>query len=94
MTSNIVLDTYIFELYSIGDDNQFMSELSRLFKRDDVSFVGCCHKGDITRLRNDYPKAEIPTISNSQMIDVRSVAISRGVTKRGLGKTTLQYITH
>lgn len=49
-------------------------------------FVGCCHKGDITRLRNGYPKARVSAIPNSQMIDARS--------ERGLGKTTLKYITH
>lgn len=28
------------------------------------------------------------------MIDIRSVALSKGVTTRGLGRTTLQHITH
>jgi hypothetical protein len=35
----------------------------------------------------------IPNIKNNRMIDIRNVAVSRGVTKRQLGKTTLQHIT-
>ena len=87
-------DTLILELYSIGKNEMIRTQLCRLFQRDDVVFIGCCHKGDITRLRNGYPRMSIPQVPNSRLIDIRSAAISRGVTKRGLGKKTLQHITH
>ena len=85
-------DVYMFELYSIRGNHreEFGRCLSRLFEKDNVAFICCCHKADITRLTNDYyPEFNLPTIGNERIIDVRNVAISRRIIKRGLGNTTL-----
>jgi hypothetical protein len=91
LTSPVIQETLIIELYSISgrELQEFGRHLQRLFTKPSVVFVGCCHKADLTRLRNDYPQLLLPVIDNKRIIDVREIAISRGIAKRGIGQTTL-----
>jgi hypothetical protein len=90
LTSEVIKDTYVIELYSMGRRIQELgNHLKRLFSNNKICFIGCCHKGDLTRLRNDYPDFDLPVIEDGRIIDIRQVAISRGIAKRGIGQTTL-----
>ena len=81
ITSPVIEETLIIELYSISGRHllEFGNHLQRLLARTDVAFVGCCHKADLTRLRKDYPAMNLPVVENTRIIDVREVAISRGL---------------
>lgn len=94
LATPVLNDAYIFELYSLETSMvQFGVHLRRLFSISDVSFLGCNHKSDITLLRSDWPQLNLPDISCERIIDIRDVALSRGITKRGLGNNSLEALS-
>lgn len=95
--SNVTQYTLIIELYNFTNNATQMSaigqKLKAIFSLEGVAcFTGCKQKNDYDKLVNQYPIFGLTKdrAIMSKMDDVSLMALNRGITSKGKGKTTLQ----
>lgn len=91
---NVLDYSIILELYNFKDNSTQIKaigqKLQAIFSLEVSCFTGCSQKSDYTGLNRDYPMFNLPQSAMRLMEDVGIMAVNRGVTTRGKGKTTLK----
>lgn len=81
---------YLFELYSFKSRSFFGQLLNNILSLPGLKVGGANHKGDLTKLRNDYEaEFKLVDVAPHKLFDVQQMALNRGVATRGVGKSTL-----
>lgn len=92
--SNVVDYTIIIELYNFTDNEAHLAaigqKLASIFNLKVTCFTGHSQSSDYTKLQKQYPIFDLPESARRRFEDIKDVALDRGVTSRGKGKTTLQ----
>ena len=80
---------YLFEVGSFSSTRTFLTLLSNLFSRRDILLIGANHKGDLTRLKNDFDGDFMPDEDqvHLNLRDVQEMAQNRGVVIKSLGRS-------
>jgi hypothetical protein len=90
LASPVSDDVVVIHLARIMSNATLLGQLKSFFSRNDLVFVGRMIKNDFAKYNKDFP---VHAVTVSNVIDVGTMAVHRGVTTRKIGLTGLQALS-